>query len=71
MVEFIGYIGIFVVIISFLFENNKIFRLINTVGCIWFIIYGVLIYSKIVIIINSIIAVINLYKLNKEFTDNE
>jgi hypothetical protein len=71
MIDIIGYISIFIVVISFVFEDVRLFRFLNTCGCLWFIVYGILISSKIVIIINSIIALINVFKLFKDFKSNE
>lgn len=64
-VEIYGYISMLVVIISMLQKNVEKLRIINTISCIMFVIYGFLIGAYPVILLNSIITVINLYKLFK------
>jgi len=64
-VEIYGYISMLVVIISMLQKNVEKLRIINTISCIMFVVYGFLIGAYPVILLNSIITVINLYKLFK------
>jgi len=54
-----------VVIISMLQKNVEKLRIINTISCIMFVIYGFLIGAYPVIVLNSIVILINLYKLFK------
>ena len=66
MVEIIGYIASAIVLISFLMKNIKKLRIINTVGCLIFIVYGVLLnFSIPIIITNAVIVGINIYFLIK------
>ena len=64
-IEIWGYISMIVVIISMLQKNVEKLRIINTISCAMFVVYGVLIGAYPVILLNSIIIVINLYKLFK------
>ncbi len=62
LIEFVGYIASFTVLVSFLMKNIKTLRIINTIGCVAFVIYGVLLNWSIPIIITNVaIAGINLY----------
>ena len=62
--ELIGYFASLMVLVSFLMGNIKKLRLINTVGCIAFVIYGVLLnWSLPIIITNVAITAINCYYL--------
>lgn len=64
MTEIIGYVASIIVILSFLMKNIIKLRIITSVGCLLFVVYGVLInYSIPVILTNSVIAVINVYFL--------
>lgn len=66
MVEIIGYIASAIVLISFLMKNIKKLRIINTAGCLIFIVYGVLLnFSIPIIITNAVIVGINIYFLIK------
>ncbi len=64
IIELVGYFASFMVLVSFLMRNIKKLRLINTVGCVAFVIYGVLLNCSLPIIItNTAIAGINFYYL--------
>lgn len=64
IIELIGYFASFMVLISFLMRNIRKLRLINTVGCVAFVIYGILLnWSLPIIITNTAIAGINMYYL--------
>ncbi|MGZ3885493.1 MAG: uroporphyrinogen decarboxylase [Bacteroidia bacterium] len=62
--ELIGYMASAGVLISFLFSDMKKLRIINTIGCLLFIAYGIsLHFSWPVIITNMAIVGINAYHL--------
>lgn len=63
LTEFLGYISSAVLLISFLFSDAKKLRIINSVGCILFVIYGLMIDSLPVVLTNVSIVLINLYHL--------
>ncbi|HEY9184389.1 MAG TPA: uroporphyrinogen decarboxylase [Salegentibacter sp.] len=63
LTEWIGYIASFFVAISFFMKNIITLRIVNTIGCIAFIVYGVLINSWPVIATNAIIVGVNFYYL--------
>ncbi len=63
--EWFGYGASAGVLISFLMRNMKTLRIINTIGCGLFVIYGVLLTSAPIIITNATIILINLYYLLK------
>ncbi len=64
-VEIYGYISMIIVIISMLQKNIKRLRILNTISCIMFVIYGFLIGAYPVILLNSIVIGINLFRLIK------
>jgi hypothetical protein len=69
MTEIIGYIASLGVLISFMMKDMKWLRIINTIGCGLFILYGYMLhYSFPIIITNVCIVFINLYYLMKENT---
>ncbi|PKD20420.1 hypothetical protein APR41_14175 [Salegentibacter salinarum] len=63
LTEWIGYLASFFVAISFFMKNIIKLRIVNSLGCILFVIYGILIDSWPVGITNGIIVAVNLYYL--------
>lgn len=64
--EIVGYLASLCVLLSFLMKNIKTLRIVNTIGCIIFIVYGILLWFSIPIIItNTAIVSINVYYLLK------
>ncbi len=61
--EWIGYIASFFVLLSFLMRNIITLRIVNSIGCSVYIIYGVLLDSWPIIITNVAIVCVNLYYL--------
>jgi len=66
MIETIGYIATFITGISLMMENLKMLRLINALGCLVWIIYGLTLDSTPIIITNVGIFGIHVGKLLKE-----
>lgn len=73
--EIIGLLATAFVLLSFLMRDVKKIRLINIVGATLFVIYGVLINSVSVWIMNGILIIVHIYYLLKikksEETTNE
>ncbi|MBZ9631214.1 YgjV family protein [Salegentibacter sp. LM13S] len=63
LTEWIGYLASFFVAISFFMKNIIKLRIVNSLGCILFVIYGILISSWPVSITNGIIVAVNFYYL--------
>ena len=61
--EIIGIGASLLVLISFLLKDVRKLRIVNTIGCIVFVVYGVLLSSIPVVFTNSAIILINLYYL--------
>jgi hypothetical protein len=61
--EIIGIGASLLVLISFLLKDVRKLRIVNSVGCIVFVVYGVLLGSVPVVFTNSAIILINLYYL--------
>lgn len=58
LIESIGYLASFIILLSFLMSSVVRLRIINFVGCVLFLIYGFFINAYPVAIINGIIAFI-------------
>jgi hypothetical protein len=63
--EYIGYVASVIVLLSFLMRKIFFLRIVNTVGCIFFIVYGMMLGSIPIILTNTAIALINGYYLTK------
>ena len=64
--EIIGYVASFIVLVSFLMKEIKTLRVINSIGCVMFVAYGILLNFSIPIIITNVAIVgINIYYLMK------
>lgn len=61
--EIIGYFGSALIFLSFMMKDMKTLRWVSIIGCIVFIIYGLLIGAIPIAITNSAIVVVNLYYL--------
>ncbi|MDO6760194.1 uroporphyrinogen decarboxylase [Tamlana sp. 2_MG-2023] len=64
-VEWLGYLASAVLLVSFLMKSVIKLRIVNSVGCLLFVFYGIALtpYSLPIIITNSAIMCINLYYL--------
>lgn len=63
LTEYIGYAASLTVLIAFLMKNIQTLRIVNSLGCILFIIYGAMLPSIPVIATNAAIVLINMYYL--------
>jgi hypothetical protein len=62
--EWVGYAASLALIISFMMKNVRTLRIINSVGAILFVVYGVLLFTSWPIIItNAFILLANIYYL--------
>ena len=63
-VEIIGYFAMTFLVLSFIPKQVKLIRIINLIGCLFFVAYGILLGWKFPIIIsNGLVAVIQVYHL--------
>jgi len=63
LTEWVGYLAMTVLLISFTMKNVTKLRIINSVGCFFFVIYGLLISQYPIVITNVAIILINFYYL--------
>lgn len=62
--EWVGYLAMVTLLVSFLMKNITKLRIINSIGCVLFVVYGFMLsISWPIIIANSAIVCINLYYL--------
>ena len=63
IVEWIGYAAMGILMISFLMKDIKKLRIINSIACILFVIYGFMLDAIPIVISNAFIAMVNFYYL--------
>jgi len=68
--EIVGYLASAIVLLSFLMKKMKNLRLVNSIGCVAFILYGVLINSMPLVITNAVIVLIHMYYLKPGRKEN-
>ena len=70
--EIIGYLASLGVLLSFLLKRIRTLRVVNTIACSIFMVYGVLLeYSIPIILTNGAIVIINVVFLLKEARQSE
>jgi 4-amino-4-deoxy-L-arabinose transferase-like glycosyltransferase len=57
--EIFGYIGTVLILVSFLIENVYKLRLVNTIGAIFWLVYGIGIMAKPTIVVNLAVIIIH------------
>ena len=63
MAEIIGIAASVLVLVSFLFKNIRTIRIISIVGCIVFVIYGILIGALSIWLLNGALILVHIYFL--------
>ena len=63
MVEIIGIIATLFILLAFSLNDKKLIRLVDSIGAVLFVIYGILINSLSVWLLNICLIIINLYKI--------
>jgi Flp pilus assembly protein protease CpaA len=64
-IEIFGYVSMVVVLISMLMGDIKKLRIVNSIACAMFVIYGISLHAYPIVIMNVLVIVINLYRLSK------
>lgn len=71
IVLIVGYLASILLAFSLLVNNDLKFRWLNTLGCLAFIVYGVLINALPIILTNSLLLLINLFYLVRLYKTDE
>ena len=64
-IEIWGYISMVFVLVSMLMKNMKLLRIINSISCVMFIIYGIALGAYPIILLNTLVILINVFRLIK------
>lgn len=65
MVEILGIIATLFIVIAFAQSGEVKIRILDAVGAVLFILYGILIHSFSTVLLNSILVAVQVYKLTK------
>ena len=61
--DWVGYAAMLTLMVSFMIKDMKKLRIINTIGCLLFVVYGFMLDSNQIIITNAFISMVNFYYL--------
>lgn len=64
-VEVLGLLATLLVVASFLFQSVVLIRVVNMIGAVLFVAYGLLIHSPSVAIVNTVVIVVQVLQLVK------
>lgn len=66
VIEIWGYLSMLVVIWSVTLKNIKSLRIVNSISCIMFIIYGLALGAYPIVLMNSMVIVINMWRVLRD-----
>lgn len=64
-IEILGYVATLITLASMMAKNMKLLRILNSIGCVLWMSYGIIRNDNPVIVVNSTILVIHLVSLYK------
>jgi|LauGreDrversion4_2_1035121.scaffolds.fasta_scaffold06306_3 hypothetical protein len=64
-IEIFGYISMIVVLVSMTMKNIKKLRIINSIACAMFVVYGIILSAYPIVLMNILVIFINLHNLKK------
>lgn len=64
-IEIWGYISMVVVLVSMMMKNIKRLRVVNSIACSMFVIYGLVLGAYPIVIMNILVIIINVFRLIK------
>lgn len=71
LVEIVGYFAMTFLVLSFIPKQIVRIRVINLIGCLFFVAYGIMLQAWPVAISNGFVAVIQIYHLIKMRTEKK
>lgn len=64
-IEILGYVATLITLASMMAKNMKLLRILNSIGCVLWMSYGIIRNDNPVIVVNSTILIIHLVSLYK------
>lgn len=65
MIEVIGILATVFIVAGFVFKDEKTIRIVNMIGAVFFVIYGISISALSVWLSNGILILIHIYHLSR------
>jgi hypothetical protein len=66
MIEVLGYLAMTLTMLSFTFSDMEVLRRVNLLGCLVWIVYGILMGSNPIILTNVAIASVHIFSIYKK-----
>jgi uncharacterized protein with PQ loop repeat len=66
MIEVFGYIGMIIVLFSFTMKDMMKLRILNSIACAIFVVYGIMHETIPIVIMNILVILINVFYVLKE-----
>ena len=63
MIEVLGILASLFIILAFLFKDIRIIRILDSLGALLYVVYGILIHSWANIFLNTVLILIQIYRL--------
>ena len=70
-IEIFGYISMIVVLVSMMMKDVKTLRIVNSVACAMFVVYGFILNAYPIVIMNLLVIAINVYQVIKISNDKK
>ena len=65
LIEIWGYTSMIFVLISMLMKNIKSLRILNSIACLMFVLYGLVLGAYPIVVMNILVIAINVFRLIK------
>lgn len=65
MIDYLGYIASAIILLSMLMNDMKKFRIVNTIACLSFVVYGVIKKDYPITCLNITVVIVNILYLIK------
>ncbi len=66
MVEILGYVAMIIVLVSFTMKDMMKLRMLNSIACAMFVVYGIIHETTPIVIMNILVILVNVFYLIKE-----
>lgn len=65
-IEIFGYISMIVALVSMMMKDIKTLRIVNSIACAMFVVYGFILGAYPIVIMNILVIIINLHQILKK-----
>jgi hypothetical protein len=65
IIEIWGYLSMILVLVSMMMKNMKKLRILNSIACSMFVVYGVTLSAYPIVVMNILVIFINIWRILK------